>query len=106
MAFAPEYVTCVLHENFEDAKALFLAPLTAINYAHLVMLADREHVEPGLLGQEPAVLEHLVEDLGGLELAQYQPIEQMFGIHQQHHDFSEADRVERVGDEALSCGCG
>jgi argininosuccinate lyase len=40
MAFAPEYVRCVLNENFEDAKALFLAPLTAINYAHLVMLAS------------------------------------------------------------------
>src|SRR5207248_6167444 len=27
--------------NFEDAKRLFLSPLMAINYAHLVMLADR-----------------------------------------------------------------
>jgi hypothetical protein len=25
MKFAPEYVTCVLNENFEDAKALLLA---------------------------------------------------------------------------------
>jgi len=39
MRFAPEYVTCVLNENFEDAKELFLAPLMAIHYAHLVMLA-------------------------------------------------------------------
>ncbi len=39
MRFAPEYVTYVLNENFEDAKALFLAPLMAIHYAHLVMLA-------------------------------------------------------------------
>ena len=39
MKFAPEYVTCVLNENFEDAKALLLAPMMAINYAHLVMLA-------------------------------------------------------------------
>jgi argininosuccinate lyase len=38
MRFAPEYVACVLNENFEDAKALFLSPLMAINYAHLVML--------------------------------------------------------------------
>jgi argininosuccinate lyase len=37
--FAPEYVTYVLNENFEDAKALFLAPLMAIHHAHLVMLA-------------------------------------------------------------------
>src|SRR5207244_5032798 len=31
----------VLNENFEDAKTLFLSPLMAIHYAHLVMLADR-----------------------------------------------------------------
>jgi argininosuccinate lyase len=41
MAFDPEYVSRVLRENFEDAKALFLSPLVAINYAHLVMLRDR-----------------------------------------------------------------
>src|SRR4051812_20872448 len=39
MRFAPDYVTYVLNENFEDAKALLLAPMMAINYAHLVMLA-------------------------------------------------------------------
>src|SRR3989442_13853539 len=39
MKFAPEYVTYVLNENFEDAKELFLAPLMAIHYAHLAMLA-------------------------------------------------------------------
>jgi argininosuccinate lyase len=38
MAFAPEYVTNVLNDNFEDAKVLFLSPLMAIEYAHLVML--------------------------------------------------------------------
>jgi argininosuccinate lyase len=37
--FAPEYVRYVLNENFEDAKTLFLSPLLAIHYAHLVMLA-------------------------------------------------------------------
>ena len=41
MKFAPEYVTHVLNENFEDAKELLLAPLMAINYAHLVMLAEQ-----------------------------------------------------------------
>ena len=46
MRFAPEYVTYVLNENFEDAKALFLAPLMAIHYAHLVMLADAGIVGP------------------------------------------------------------
>jgi argininosuccinate lyase len=39
--FDPEYVSQVLNENFEDAKTLFLSPLFAIHYAHLVMLADR-----------------------------------------------------------------
>src|ERR1700752_1525775 len=41
MRFAPEYVSQVLNENFEDAKTLFLSPLMAIHHAHLVMLADR-----------------------------------------------------------------
>jgi argininosuccinate lyase len=41
MRFAPEYVAQVLNENFEDAKTLFLSPLMAIHYAHLVMIADR-----------------------------------------------------------------
>jgi len=41
MRFAPEYVTYVLNENFEDAKELLLGPLMAIEYAHLVMLASR-----------------------------------------------------------------
>src|SRR5918993_684537 len=41
MKFAPEYVKHVLNENFEDAKALLLSPLMAINYAHLVMLAEQ-----------------------------------------------------------------
>jgi argininosuccinate lyase len=46
MKFAPEYVTCVLNENFEDAKSLLLSPLMAINYAHLVMLAAQGIVSP------------------------------------------------------------
>ena len=46
MKFAPEYVTYVLNENFEDAKALFLSPLMAIHYAHLVMLAQQGIVSP------------------------------------------------------------
>jgi argininosuccinate lyase len=41
MKFAPEYVSCVLEENFADARRLFLSQLLAIHYAHLVMLADR-----------------------------------------------------------------
>jgi argininosuccinate lyase len=45
--FAPEYVKCVLNDNFEDAKAQLLSPLMAIHYAHLVMLAERGIVPLG-----------------------------------------------------------
>jgi argininosuccinate lyase len=41
MSFSPDYVRIVLNENFEDAKALFLAPLMAIHYAHMTMLAEQ-----------------------------------------------------------------
>ncbi len=41
MRFAPEYVSNVLTDNFEDAKELLLAPLMAIHYAHLVMLTEQ-----------------------------------------------------------------
>jgi argininosuccinate lyase len=44
--FAPEYISNVLNDNFEDAKELLLAPLMAIHYAHLVMLAERGLVSP------------------------------------------------------------
>ena len=37
MKFASEYVSCVLNENFEDAKAQFLQPLMSVHRAHLVM---------------------------------------------------------------------
>jgi argininosuccinate lyase len=49
MRFAPDYVTQVLNENFEDAKALFLSPLLDIHRAHLVMLAER-----GIVSREDA----------------------------------------------------
>src|SRR5918993_1563476 len=46
MRFDPAYVSHVLNDNFEDAKTLFLGPLMAIHYAHLVMLAERGIVSP------------------------------------------------------------
>jgi argininosuccinate lyase len=46
MRFAPEYVSNVLNDNFEDAKTLLLAPLMAIHSAHLVMLAEQRIVAP------------------------------------------------------------
>jgi argininosuccinate lyase len=49
MPFAPAYVTYVLNEHFEDAKTLFLAPLLAIHYAHLIMLAAQ-----GIVSREDA----------------------------------------------------
>ena len=49
MRFAPEYVACVLNENFEDAKTNFLSPLMALHYAHLVMLAAQ-----GIVSHEDA----------------------------------------------------
>ena len=42
MVFDPEYVSRVLRENFEDAKTLFLSPLVAIHYAHLIMLREQD----------------------------------------------------------------
>jgi argininosuccinate lyase len=42
--FDPEYVAQVLNDNFEDAKTLFLSPLMAIHYAHLVMLREQSIV--------------------------------------------------------------
>jgi argininosuccinate lyase len=70
MTFAPEYVRCVLNENFEDAKALFLDPLLAIHYAHLVMLVDRgivarpdaRIIRDGLDAIDPAVVRRAVFD--------------------------------------------
>jgi argininosuccinate lyase len=40
MKFAPEYVSCVLNENFDDARTRFLPPLLAIHHAHLAMLVE------------------------------------------------------------------
>ena len=47
MAFAPEYVSLVLSENFEDGKRLFLDQMMAMHHAHLVMLVDRGIVDRG-----------------------------------------------------------
>ncbi len=49
MPFAPEYVSLVLGENFEDGKRLFLEEMMAMHGAHLVMLAER-----GIVGRADA----------------------------------------------------
>jgi len=60
--FAPEYVTHVLNENFEDAKALFLAPLMTINYAHLVMLAETGIIAPDAARRIRDALDSISQD--------------------------------------------
>jgi len=61
MKFSPEYVRTVLNDIFEDQKALFLDPLMAINYAHLVMLTEQ-----GIIPREEA---HAIRAaLDGLDL--------------------------------------
>jgi argininosuccinate lyase len=62
MRFAPEYVATVLNENFEDAKRLFLSPLMAIHYAHLVMLAAQQIVSPDEAHRLRAALDSVPED--------------------------------------------
>ncbi|HEV3483799.1 MAG TPA: lyase family protein, partial [Vicinamibacterales bacterium] len=68
MKFAPEYVQYVLTDNFEDAKAQFLLPLMAINYAHLVMLTERGIVPGAAARAIRDALESLsVEDIRRVE---------------------------------------
>jgi argininosuccinate lyase len=62
MKFSPDYVRIVLNENFEDAKTLFLDPLMAIHYAHLVMLRDT-----GIVSLEDA--RAIRRTLDGIDLA-------------------------------------
>jgi argininosuccinate lyase len=62
MPFAPEYVSCVLSENFGDAQALFLQPLVSIHRAHLVMLARQGIIEPTDARRLRAALESLPLD--------------------------------------------
>src|SRR5574338_957356 len=62
MSFAPEYVKYVLNENFEDAKALLLEPMVAIDYAHLVMLVEQGLVSAEQARRVRAALDHLSID--------------------------------------------
>ena len=66
MRFAPEYISSVLNENFEDAKKLFLSPLIAIHYAHLVMLADRRILEEA----DARAIRDALDSLAGHEIEQ------------------------------------
>lgn len=53
MPFAPEYIRCVLRENFDDAKALFLEPLLAIP----LLEADRAWLDESRAGLASAAAE-------------------------------------------------
>jgi argininosuccinate lyase len=68
MAFDPEYISRVLRENFEDAKALFLSPLIAINYAHLVMLRERDIITAADAGALRHALDSIsIAEVGGAQ---------------------------------------
>jgi argininosuccinate lyase len=62
MRFAPEYVANVLNDNFEDAKALFLSPLMAIQYSHLVMLTAQRIISAADAHALRAALDSVSED--------------------------------------------
>ncbi|MEO6235378.1 MAG: lyase family protein, partial [Vicinamibacterales bacterium] len=62
MKFSPDYVRLVLNENFEDAKAQFLTPLLAIEYAHLVMLAEQQIVAKAEAGCIRRALDGISEE--------------------------------------------
>jgi argininosuccinate lyase len=60
--FAPEYVKCVLNDNFEDAKAQLLSPLMAIHRAHLVMLAAQGIIPRAEAGAIRDALDSISQD--------------------------------------------
>ena len=89
MKFAPEYVTHVLNENFEDAKELLLTPLMAINYAHLLMLAEQRIIS----AQDARALRDALDSIS------------LDRVRQVHYDGTYEDLffyIERLIDQA--CG--
>src|SRR5216684_3988869 len=91
MKFAPEYVTYVLNENFEDAKTLLLAPMMAINYAHLVMLAAQ-----GIIPKDDA--HRLRAALDGISLDDIRKV-QYDGTYEDLFFYVEHLIVQACGDE-------
>src|SRR5947207_12656678 len=91
MRFAPEYVACVLNENFEDAKTLLLAPMMAINYAHLVMLAAQ-----GIIPKDDA--HRLRTALDGVSQDDIRTV-QYDGTYEDLFFYVERLLVEACGDE-------
>jgi argininosuccinate lyase len=64
----------VLAENFQDATDLWLAPLVAIHYAHLVMLHDRGIIDRDTARGLAGALDGL--DLTALARTPYDPIDE------------------------------
>lgn len=62
MSFAPEYIDCVLRENFIEAQTSLLSPLMAIHYAHLVMLADQKIIPRADASMLREALDSISED--------------------------------------------
>ena len=91
MRFAPEYVTHVLNENFEDAKRLLLTPLMAMQYAHLAMLA-----ETGIVS--PADAHKLREALDSVNCAELQAV-QYDGTYEDLFFYIERLIIEHAGED-------
>jgi argininosuccinate lyase len=62
VGFDPDYVSQVLRENFEDAKAQFLSPLLSIHHAHLVMLTECGIVDRAAARRVRAALDGIAPD--------------------------------------------
>lgn len=92
MRFDAEYVSCVLNENFEDAKAQFLAPLMRIHYAHLVMLTEQGIVPPAAAHAVRQALDDISEE--AVRAARYD------GACEDLFFFVERLIVQGCGDEA------
>ena len=82
MAFSPEYVRLVLRENFEDAKALFLESLLALEYAHLQMLTEQGILQPEVGRELREALDHL--DLQAVRSAAYDGSAEDLFFHLDH----------------------
>jgi argininosuccinate lyase len=92
MKFAAAYVSCVLNENFEDAKAQFLQPLMSVHRAHLVMLAERSIISRDDARELRTALHEI--PLDEVRAAKYD------GTYEDLFFYVERLIVERCGEEA------
>jgi argininosuccinate lyase len=90
--FSRDYVRLVLNENFEDAKALLLEPLMAIEYAHLVMLAERKIV----MREDAAAIRDALDGISQDEIRKVQ----YDGTYEDLFFYIERLLVARCGEDA------